>query len=94
MKKIVSFLLVLVLMFSFAACNQGSKKKTLNVSADKALSLALEQAGATKDSITDLKSTLNEGGGISLYEISFKVDGVEYCYKVNALTGDIAEKTN
>lgn len=56
---------------------------------DKAKDIALGHANVTDESVSDYSCELDEDDGVQKYEIEFKSGGVEYEYKVNALSGDI-----
>lgn len=54
-----------------------------------AKSIALAHAGVTEDSAVFESIELDEENGVKVYELEFAVDGTEYEYEINALTGQI-----
>ena len=66
---------------------------TAKITLDDAKQTALEDAGVAISDATFTKEKLDLDDGVSVYEIEFNVDNVEYEYKVNANTGAIYSKT-
>lgn len=62
------------------------------ISKEDALGIALKDAGATKDSITDYESELDYELGIMVYDIEFKSGDTEYSYEIHAESGEILDK--
>lgn len=56
---------------------------------DTARGCALNHSQAAEASITDYECEMDIKNGIPVYEIEFKCGGMEYNYKINALTGAI-----
>lgn len=88
MKKLLAIFITVILLVSLAACGQSEPELT----ADEALDIALERAGVTKDSISNLESVLDTENGVLVYEIDFDAGNTEYSYDVNAETGAIVER--
>lgn len=86
MKKLFVALLSMVFMLTLAACGG------VTLSADEALDIALKEAGLTRETITDLENHLDREDGITVYEIDFDADGVEYSFDVNADTGVVTKR--
>ncbi len=89
MKKIIATLCILAMILVLSACAGGNNPK---ITADEALNIALEQAGVTRQQITNLKSYLDREDGRLVYEIDFDANGVEYSYDINAKTGAVVER--
>lgn len=49
---------------------------------DEAIQLALEDRGFTQDEVTDLSCEVEVENDVTIYEIEFEADGVEYAVKV------------
>ncbi len=61
---------------------------TANIlSKDEAVKIAL--AHALKSQVTELEAELDEENGKAVYEISFKAEGLEYDYEIDAKTGAV-----
>ncbi len=90
MKKIMIILSVLTVILSLAACGRSANDPS--ISAEEALDIALNEAGVTRDSISDLDTGLEEEDGRLVYDIDFKVGTAEYSYDVNAKNGDIVSR--
>ncbi len=88
MKKAFALITAVVLALTLTAC--GGEEPSLT--ADEALTIALEQAGVTRDSIRDLENNLDRENGVLVYEIDFEAGGTEYSYDVNAETGAVTER--
>ena len=61
---------------------------------DKALEIALSDAGLTKDDVTfsAVKLDYEDDRGAYEYEVEFYQGNVEYSYSIDAVTGDIWER--
>ncbi len=88
MKKLLAILFSVVFIFALSACEANDPE----ISADEALNIALQQAGVTRDSITNLENKLDRDDGVLVYEIDFDAGGTEYSYDVDAKTGNIVER--
>lgn len=66
------------------------------ISRDKALSIALKDAGLKKSLVYDLEVELDNDKGVLHYDISFEYQNKDYDYEINAKTGKIisVEKPN
>ncbi len=62
------------------------------ISREAAILLALENAGTVQTAVTELEVEFDYAFGNYLYEIEFKLNGVEYEYEINAVSGEIFEK--
>lgn len=90
MKKMSAILLSCVLAFSLSACGNASSNEA-KLTADEALEIALNRAGVSEQSITNLENNLDRENGVLVYEIEFDSGNTEYSYDVNAETGAIVE---
>lgn len=61
------------------------------IGAERAKSIAVTHAGFSVSEVNFLKAELDHDDGYIVYEIEFYKNGMEYEYKINALTGDIIE---
>ena len=59
------------------------------IGSDRAKEIALNHAGVSADKIYDLEIELDRDYGAISYEVSFKSDGIEYDYDIDAYSGDI-----
>ncbi len=60
---------------------------------DKAISIALGNAGVSESQARELECELDVEKGVTVYEVSFKSQGIEYEYEINAQSGDIIQAT-
>lgn len=67
------------------------KETSGNISVEKAKENVLEHAGYKEKEVTFTKSKLDKDDGVSVYDIEFRVNGLEYEYEVNAATGKIVD---
>ncbi len=56
---------------------------------DKALEIALNDAGRTADEVKKIKVKLDKENGIKVYEVEFDCENIEYEYEIDAATGKI-----
>lgn len=87
MKKLCLWIAIAVFAFTLTACGEEP-----SLTPDEALTIALEQAGVTRDSIRDVENHLDRENGVLVYEIDFEAEGTEYSYDVNAETGAVTER--
>lgn len=66
---------------------------TAKITLDRAKEIALKDAGLTITGVTFTEEKLDVDDGISVYDIDFYVDNVEYEYEINAVTGAIYSKS-
>lgn len=66
---------------------------TAEITLDKAKEIALADAGLTVADVTFTKEKLDVDDGISVYDIDFFADNVEYEYEINAVTGAVYSKS-
>ncbi|MBR3381570.1 MAG: PepSY domain-containing protein [Clostridia bacterium] len=58
-----------------------------------ALRIALEDAGVTSSQAQDVDVELETKNGVKVYDIDFEAGGYEYDYVIDAVTGDIIDKS-
>lgn len=83
MKQLCIWLTVMMLA-TLVGCGESP-----SLTPDEALTVALEQAGVTRDSIRDVENHLDRENGVLVYEIDFEAGNTEYSYDVNAETGAV-----
>jgi uncharacterized membrane protein YkoI len=71
--------------------SKASKETSGNIGIEKAKENVLKHAGYKEKEVTFTKSKLDKDDGKSIYEVEFRVGGLEYEYEVNAATGKIAD---
>ena len=59
---------------------------------EEAISIALKDAGFTKDQVRDLDVELDRDTGTVHYDVDFEKDGKDYDYEIHAETGKILKK--
>jgi uncharacterized membrane protein YkoI len=61
---------------------------------DKAKAAALAEAGVTEEEAGKVKARVSQlDDGTVVYRVSFSLDGQKYTIKINALTGEVADKS-
>lgn len=73
-----------------AASDMPYSQNNGEITEEEAKAIALEHAGLTGKDVQYLKAELDMDDGRRYYEIDFYDDGIEYDYKINAATGEIA----
>lgn len=66
--------------------------QTISLSLEEAASLALKEAGTTKEAVSNLIMVEDRENGKLVYEIDFDFKGKEYSYTIDATTGAFLEK--
>ncbi len=69
--------------------SSGHASETLYIGQEEALNIAYTHAGVTADAARKPEIEMDYEHGSMVYEVEFKVDGLEYDYEINALTGEI-----
>lgn len=69
----------------------GDASDSAYVGLDAATLTALENAGLTKENVTDLRVGMEYENGALVYEVDFNSNGTEYEYDIDALTGKIVK---
>ncbi|MCD7749331.1 MAG: PepSY domain-containing protein [Oscillospiraceae bacterium] len=64
------------------------------IGTENASSLALEAAGLTAGQVEQISAELSSKNGVDYYDVELTVDGVQYEFDVDALTGVIIESEN
>ena len=90
-KRIISlFLLAALALCLFAACSEESSV----VTEDKAIQIALKDAGCEAKNVTGLHVHTGTEGKIPVYEIHFSHGEDDYTYVINGLNGEILSKAD
>lgn len=74
----------------FANPQRQAKNTTIGV--EKAKQIALRDAGLKSNQVAFVKAKLDTDDGISVYDVEFYSNGVEYDYEIDARSGAIREK--
>lgn len=70
---------------------QDDSASSAFIGIDRAKEIALEHAGLTENEVTFSKAKTDKEHGVTVYEIEFFKDRMEYDYEINAATGEIIE---
>lgn len=85
-KRMVAVLILAALLMGvFTAC--GSKAEVLT--GEEAQAIALEQAGLTKDQVTDIHTHIVTEDGIPCYSIHISSTEGDYAYVITAADGTV-----
>lgn len=63
--------------------------RTPLLSAEEAQTIALDHAGVAADAVRGLRCEFDIDDGVKQYEVSFRLDRVEYEYEIHADSGEI-----
>ena len=92
MKKIWMSICTLSLAAALlAGCGQQTSQAD-PIGIDAAKTVALEDAGLSADAVSFTTTGLDRQGNTEYYNVDFTVDGQEYAYDIDAITGVIIEK--
>ena len=64
---------------------------SVQITRDRAIELALQAAGLTRDAVHDLEAELDRERGELFWEVDFETREHEYSYDIHAQTGAIAK---
>ena len=67
----------------------GSADKSQYIGSDRAVEIALGQAGISRSDAAGLKCEFDAENGVIVYEVEFSAGGMEYEYDINATDGSI-----
>lgn len=70
----------------------GAQAGANAIGKEKALKLALADAGLQESEVLDIEIEYDHDDGKAVYEIDFKYDNMEYEYEIDASTGEILKK--
>lgn len=71
--------------------NSNQSPTSKYIGADKAKSIALDFTKVSPAKASFTKAKLDKEDGISVYEVEFYADGIEYDFEINAVSGEIIE---
>lgn len=71
------------------SADTAQPSQTVEIDADQALSIALEDAGVSKDDLFSYKTERDRDDGMSIYEIEFETEYGDYSYEIAADGGRI-----
>jgi len=75
-----------------ANTSAAKKNESKLISASKAVSIALKNAGLNKNQVRGLEYELDNERGVKVYEVDFDYGKYEYSYEINATNGKIVHK--
>ena len=91
MKKRIALLILLAAALLLTAC--GIHEKLEKIDVEQAKSAAMNALGISGEELSYIAAELKERDGKAYYEVKLTVDGVEYVFAVDALSGVIIEQT-
>lgn len=95
MKKVITGICSVVAagaILAGATFASASVTKKNSIGSDKALEIALTDAGIQKEKATGTKSEFDKDNGRYIFDVDFISDGKEYDYKIDAKSGEIIER--
>lgn len=93
MTAAVSVVCALLILMLIGTDTVFAAKKTTNINSDKAIALALSDAGVDSASAKNLHYETDYEKGVLAYDVEFEADGKEYEYELRASDGKIMEKS-
>ncbi len=85
-KTAVLLVVVLALVVSVCGCGLGGSKK---IGRTAALQAALDDAGLTRNEVTDIDIEFEKALSSAWYEVDFESGRTDYEYRIDAYTGEI-----
>lgn len=93
MKKLLATILVFALILPvLAGCQSALAAANTPVTPEKALDIALEDAGLTVPEVHDVEVEPDRAQGSTHYDVDFEKDGKDYDYEIDAETGTVVDK--
>lgn len=89
MKKIISYIMCFTILLTFAACGNNDY-----IGVDKAKQSVVDDIDAALKDVEFAANDLIEDANGNYYDMKFTKDGVEYHYKIDAMNGNIIEKSS
>lgn len=74
----------------FSGCAKQTEQMSY-IGAEAAKQLALDSAGLTASSVESITTDMSTRDGLDYYQVDFTVDGQEYQYDIDALTGTVID---
>ncbi len=93
MTAAVSVVCALLILMLIGTDTVFAAKKATNINSDKAIALALSDAGVDSASAKNLHYETDYEKGVLVYDVEFEADGKEYEYELRASDGKIMEKS-
>lgn len=95
-KKIIALMTAVVLAVAALGIGIGayatSQAEKKSIGQDKALEIALSEAGVAAENASYTKVKLDRDDGYWVYEVEFYADGLEYDFAINSTDGKIIKK--
>ena len=95
-KKIIALMTAVVLAVAALGIGIGayatSQAEKKSIGQDKALEVALSEAGVAAENASYTKVKLDRDDGYWVYEVEFYADGLEYDFAINSTDGKIIKK--
>ena len=89
MKKKIFALIVVLLAAALVALFFVWRGASSRIGQDRALEIALGDAGLTRQEVRDVDVDYEREHGAGVYEVSFEKGAAEYEYSIDAKTGEI-----
>lgn len=90
MKKRITILILLAAMLLLSACGVHSKLEKIDVA--QAQNVALNALGISGEALSYIGAELKTHDGQQYYEVQLKVDGTDYVFAIDAISGVIIEQ--
>ena len=96
-KQFLMFTAAAMLAAALAGCSQSTQKSNAQmgyIGVDAAKNMAATAAQIDAANATFTTASLDEKDGIAYYEVDFTVDGTDYRYAIDAMTGAVIESNS
>ena len=101
MKRLLALLLSVLFVLALSSCGINiiedkddmrlQSDTSVTVSRDRAIELALNDAGFTREEVRDLEAELDRERGGTYWEVDFEAGGYEYSYDIDSVTGEVVK---
>lgn len=96
-KQFLMFTAAAMLAAALAGCSQSTQKSSAQmgyIGEDAAKNMAVTAAQVDAANATFTTTSLDKKDGIAYYEVDFTVDGTDYRYAIDAMTGAVIESNS
>lgn len=94
-KKVIASIAALVIVigciYIATSVAGAANDQNTGIGLEKSVSVALADAGLTRDQVQNLKGKFEKDDGLSVYDVYFEANGYEYEYTIKAADGTILE---
>jgi len=93
MKKTLKTAIIIVIILAVIGCAIGGyfviRHRAMYISSSEAIAIAVKNSGVNTAAIRDADAEFERNTYSAIYEVEFESGATEYCYDIDASTGEI-----